>query len=193
MYSKICSAIDVRRIKLKRRIASFFRRLILNIRPTVKIGSGTLIDSNVKIQTIFGRSKVEVGKDCEIRRGVIFVNDCGGHIIIGNNTSLNPYTILYGHGGLVIGNGVRIAAHSMLVAFNHRFDDDTEIYKQGFTLKGITIEDDVWIGGGVKILDGVTVGKGCIIAAGSVVTKSTEPYSIYGGVPAKFLKSRFDK
>lgn len=193
MYSKICSAIDVRRIKLKRRIASFFRRLILNMRPSVKIGNGTLIDSNVKIQTIYGRSKVEVGKDCEIRRGVIFVNDCGGHIIIGNNTSLNPYTILYGHGGLVIGNGVRIAAHSMLVAFNHRFDDDTEIYKQGFTLKGITIEDDVWIGGGVKILDGVTVGKGCIIAAGSVVTKSTEPYSIYGGVPAKFIKSRFDK
>lgn len=193
MYSKICSAIDVRRIKLKRRIASFFRRLILNMRPTVKIGNGTLIDSNVKIQTIYGRSKVEVGKDCEIRRGVIFVNDCGGHIIIGNNTSLNPYTILYGHGGLIIGNGVRIAAHSMLVAFNHRFDGDTEIYKQGFTLKGITIEDDVWIGGGVKILDGVTVGKGCIIAAGSVVTKSTEPYSIYGGVPAKFIKSRFDK
>lgn len=56
--------------------------------------------------------------------------------------------------------------------------------------KGIIIEDDVWIGAGVKVLDGVTIAQGCVIGANSVVTKSTEPYGIYVGVPARKIKSR---
>lgn len=55
----------------------------------------------------------------------------------------------------------------------------------------VIIEDDTWIGTGVIILKGVTVGSGAIIAAGSVVTKDVEPYSITGGVPAKLIKMRF--
>ena len=54
----------------------------------------------------------------------------------------------------------------------------------------ITVEDDVWIGMDAKILSGVKIGKGAIVAAGSVVTKNVEPYTIVGGVPAKFIKSR---
>lgn len=56
--------------------------------------------------------------------------------------------------------------------------------------KGIVIEDDVWIGAGVKILDGVTIAKGCVIGANAVVTRSTEAYGIYVGVPAQKIKSR---
>ena len=55
----------------------------------------------------------------------------------------------------------------------------------------IIIGNDVWIGNGVQILEGVTIGDGAVIAAGAVVTKDVEPYSIYGGVPAKFIKKRF--
>lgn len=54
------------------------------------------------------------------------------------------------------------------------------------------IGNDVWIGGGVTILQGVTVGDGAIIAAGAVVNRDVEPYTIVGGVPAKFIKQRFD-
>ena len=54
----------------------------------------------------------------------------------------------------------------------------------------IKIENDVWIGSNVTITAGVTVGEGAIIAAGAVVTKSVEPFSIVGGVPAKLIKSR---
>ena len=54
--------------------------------------------------------------------------------------------------------------------------------------KGIVIEDDVWIGSGVKILDGVVIGKGCVIGANAVVTKSTESYGVYVGVPAHKIK-----
>jgi acetyltransferase-like isoleucine patch superfamily enzyme len=56
----------------------------------------------------------------------------------------------------------------------------------------IVIEDDVWIGLGSIVLSGVKIGIGSIIAAGSVVTKDVEPYSIYGGNPAKKIRNRFD-
>ena len=52
------------------------------------------------------------------------------------------------------------------------------------------IEDDVWIGANCTILDGVRIAKGCIIGAGSVVSKSTEPFGIYAGVPARLIKKR---
>ena len=55
----------------------------------------------------------------------------------------------------------------------------------------VVIKDDCWIGGNSTILKGVTIETGCVIAAGAVVTKSTEPYGIYGGVPAKRLSDRF--
>lgn len=115
----------------------------------------------------------------------------GGDIIIGDNCTINPYTIVYGQGGTKIGNGVRIAAHSVIVPSNHIFDDPNEfIYKQGLSKKGIVIEDDVWIGAGVKILDGVTISKGSVIGANSIVTRSTEQNGVYVGIPAKLIKKR---
>lgn len=57
----------------------------------------------------------------------------------------------------------------------------------------VIVGDDVWIGYGVTILSGVTIGQGAVIAAGAVVTSSLKPYGIYGGVPAKLIKYRFDK
>ncbi len=57
----------------------------------------------------------------------------------------------------------------------------------------IIVEDEVWIGTGAKILSGVCIGKGAIVAAGSIVTKNVEPYAIVGGCPAKFIKFRFSE
>lgn len=99
--------------------------------------------------------------------------------------------MLYGAGGLKIGNGVRIAALSTIVPANHIYEDrDRFIYKQGLSKKGISIENDVWIGSGVRVLDGVTIKKGCVIGANSVVSKTTEEFGIYVGVPAKLIKYR---
>ena len=55
----------------------------------------------------------------------------------------------------------------------------------------VVIEDDVWCGANVTILKGVTIGRGSVVAAGAIVTKSFPPYSIIGGVPAKLIKMRF--
>lgn len=136
---------------------------------------------------------IEIGENTTIDRGAI-LRTYGGSIRIGANCSVNPYCVLYGHGGLSIGEGVRIATHSVFIPSNHNFQDTTKyIYTQGETMLGIDIGDDVWIGSGVRILDGVSVGKGVVIAAGSVVNKNLDPLSVYAGVPAKKVKTRENK
>ena len=84
-----------------------------------------------------------------------------------------------------------IAPNVVIIGANHAFADPNKTLKsQGSTSKGIVIEDDVWIATNSSILDGVTIGKGSVVAAGAVVNKDVPPYSVVGGVPAKILKSR---
>lgn len=139
------------------------------------------------------RGKIVIGPRTSIDRGVI-LRAYGGSIIVGSDCSINAYSVVYGDGGLVIGNGVRVAAHTVIVPSNHIFSDPHEfIFNQGESRIGITIEDDVWLGAGVKVLDGVSIKKGTVVGAGSVVTKSTEPFDIFVGVPAKKISSRLSR
>jgi acetyltransferase-like isoleucine patch superfamily enzyme/GR25 family glycosyltransferase involved in LPS biosynthesis len=133
---------------------------------------------------------IYVGENTELLEGVV-LQTYGGLIQIGKNCSINPYTIIYGHGNVIIGNNVLIAAHCVIIPANHVFNNSNRpINSQGMNIEGIIIEDDVWLGAGVKVLDGVTIGKGAIVAAGAVVTKNVLPNTIVGGVPAKFIKIR---
>jgi acetyltransferase-like isoleucine patch superfamily enzyme len=137
-----------------------------------------------------GGGRITVGERCVIDRGVI-IRAYGGHITIGADCSINPYSVIYGHGGLEIGRGVRIATHCIIIPSNHNFTDpDTYIFQQGETTLGIRIEDDVWLGAGVTILDGVHIGRGVVVGAGTVVSKSLDAFGIYAGVPAKKIASR---
>jgi acetyltransferase-like isoleucine patch superfamily enzyme len=171
--------------KLKKWIKKITQRSIktLFINPSVKIYP------NVVLNTEYGGT-ITIGAKSELLHGVILMT-YGGNIIIGNKCSINPYTILYGHGNLTIGNNVLIAGHTLIIPANHIYTDiNKPINVQGLTMKGIIIEDDVWIGSGCRILDGVTIGKGAIVAAGAVVNKTVEPYTIVGGIPAKLIKNR---
>jgi len=77
------------------------------------------------------------------------------------------------------------------VPSNHNFDDlEMPINQQGETKKGISIADNVWIGAGCRILDGVKIGTGAIVASGAVVNKDVPDYAIVGGVPAKLIRMR---
>lgn len=159
----------------------------------IKLGHNTFIESGatLSIQDRYSDNEfIRIGNNCEIRRGAQ-IRSWSGWISIADECSINPNTILYGTGGLKIGNFVRIAGNCLIVASEHVFTDCSRpICRQGYTAKGITIEDDVWIGAGVCILDGVTIGRGSIIAAGSVVRDSVDEYSINAGVPSKKIKSR---
>jgi len=154
----------------------------------IKIGSNARVGSGVTISP--GEGTIRIGRDAKIEKGAI-LQTFGGEITIGDKFSLNPYSILYGHGGLSIGDNVRIAARVTVVPFNHNYDDPSvPIKKQGETREGVKIGNDVWIGTGAVVLDGVSIADGCVIGAGAVVTKSTEPLGIYGGVPARLIRFR---
>lgn len=155
----------------------------------IQIGARTIIEEGVELANS-GRGRILIGEQCEIRSGAKILS-YGGEVKIGNECSFNPYTIVYGHGSVSIGSYVRIAAHCVIIPANHIFvRSDIPICKQGVTQKGIHIEDDVWIGAHVTVLDNVTIGNGAIIGAGAVVASDIPPYAIAAGVPARVIKVR---
>jgi maltose O-acetyltransferase len=107
-----------------------------------------------------------------------------GKLIIGNNVFINGGTIFECRSVITIGNSAKIGYNCLIIdAENHSIDGLKKPCN-----RPIVIEDNCWIAANVTILPGVTIGKNSIIAAGSLVNKDILPNSIYGGVPAKFIK-----
>lgn len=170
------------------RWVSRFHTAFLNLSPRIDISTSSRVVLSSTISMKGG--EVDIGDNCTIHSGAKILPS-GGRISLGSDTTVNPDTILYGHGGLSVGDGVRIAAQCAIVPSNHNYSDpNVPIRNQGLTEEGVKIEDDIWIGAGCKILDGVTIHEGSVIGAGSVVTKSIPPYSVAVGSPAQVVKSR---
>jgi acetyltransferase-like isoleucine patch superfamily enzyme len=156
----------------------------------IKLAEGVIIDDfSQLIATTRASPGITIGSNSFVRSFTsINSGPPDGHIEIGSNTSVGQGTIIYGNGGVKIGNNVLIAGQCFIVASSHRFDDNNvPMSEQGITAKGIVIEDNVWIGAGTKILDGVTIGRNSIIGANSVVTKDIPPQSKAVGAPAKII------
>lgn len=133
---------------------------------------------------------IEIGEKTRIRKWSCF-KPYDGKIKIGKNCSINSFCHFSGNGNISIGDNVLIAAQCVLVSANHRFDNlETPLWFQGETRAPIFIEDNCWLGAGVKVLAGVTIGHDSVIGAGAVVTKDIPPYSVAVGVPAKVLYDR---
>lgn len=137
---------------------------------------------------------IEIKNDAEIQDYVI-IKTFENKVVIGSYTQINPFTVIYGGSGVVIGDNVMIAPHCMIVAGNHDFKQiEKPIRFAGNLTKGpIIIEDNVWIGANCTITDGVRIGNDAVIAANSVVNKDVPAYEIVGGVPAKSIGNRKNK
>lgn len=159
----------------------------------IELHSSCWIDKQVK--AALGVAKNSPGKICllpnvKLEQGVI-LEAWGGNITIKDNVFIGPYTVIYGHGGVTIGEDSLIAMHCRILSSNHTIPTQSEhIRWQPDILKPTTIGKDVWLGAGVTVLGGVKIGDGCVVGAGSVVTKDLPPYSIAVGVPAKVMKTR---
>ena len=155
----------------------------------VNIGTNTIVAPRAILRAGM-KTNIKIGKFCYVHPYAMLL--CyNGNIELGDFVSINSFCVLYGHGELIIGNNVRIAAGTIIAPVNHVFSDPNKpIRQQGIITKGIIIKDDVWIGANSTILDGVTIGRGSVIGAGSVVTTTIEPYSIAVGVPCKVVKKR---
>lgn len=125
----------------------------------------------------------------------LYCNNVGSELVIGERVALNSNVMINASEGgkILIGNNVLFGPNVVLRASNHRFNRrDLFIWQQDHEGGVIVVEDDVWIGANVVVLSNVTIGKGAIIGAGSVVTHDIPSYAIAVGNPAKVIKMRGD-
>ncbi len=116
---------------------------------------------------------------------------CRDGLIFGDNVTIGPHAYIGCSGKITIGKNVMFGPKCSLFAENHNFlDKSTSIKSQGVNQKGITVEDNCWIGSNVIILDGVTIGAGSVIAAGTLISKDVPPGSIVMDKRNKFIKVR---
>ena len=128
-----------------------------------------------------------VGENASFLRGVNFINP--SNISVGKNSVVNPNVYLDGRGGkLLIGDNVDIARDTAIWTLEHDPHDVNHSVKGG----DVIIEDHVWIASRVTILPNVKIGRGAVIASGSVVTKDVPELSIVGGIPAKIIGKRYN-
>lgn len=140
---------------------------------------------------IVAGDRVTIGKNAIIRPSNAYGGAVGEGLRIGNNSSIGPFSYIGCSGFIEIGNNVIMGPRVGIFAENHHFDNlKIPIREQGVERSFVKINDDCWIASNVVILAGVTIGEGCIIASGSVVTKDVPAFSVVAGVPAKVLKSR---
>ena len=107
-------------------------------------------------------------------------------LTLGERIAVGWFTELDARGGIYIGSDTNISSHVKLITGSHDIEDSN--YEADF--QPIHIGHHCWIGTGAIVLQGVTIGDGAVVAAGAVVTKDVEAYSVVGGVPARFLRKR---
>ena len=153
----------------------------------LEFGPGTMIEPDCRLQRGAARGqsgRIAAGPRLRCSQGVI-LDAHGGSIVLGSQVYLGPYTVIYGHGGVTIGDNCLIAMHCRIVSCNHTVPPfGTDVRSQPDVLLPTKIGRDVWLGAGVTILGGVTIGDGAIVGAGAVVTKELPPGAITHGIPA---------
>lgn len=168
---------------------SFFNGSQIYFGRFLKLGNQVHL-SALGREGIFIGNNVGIGAFSRVVVSTSF-NELGQKIKIGNHVGIGEFAYLGGAGGLEIGDECIIGQYFSCHPENHIAADlHTAIRHQGVSRKGIQIGNNCWIGSKVTILDGVTLGDGCIVAAGAVVNKSFPANSIIGGVPAKLIKTR---
>ncbi|MEM7395450.1 MAG: acyltransferase [Verrucomicrobiota bacterium] len=173
----------------------FGRSLTIRNPQSIEIGDRVILDDFAVLDAKGDEDPgIVIGNQVFISRGCI-IGCKNGAIQIGHETTIGPYSTLHSVDAshISIGDCCVIAGYCYLAGgANYKFDrTDIPIVKQGWHPgKGISLGSDVWLGGSTVIVDGATVGEGCIIGANSMVNRDIPEYSIAVGSPAKAVKSR---
>ena len=176
-------------------IGFFGSNISLTFAGRIHVGRNISLGDGVTINAICEQG-VHIGDNVTIRAGCRIcclgvMSSLSTGIEIGNNVGISEGAFIQVRGPVKIGDDVIIGPNVTIISENHNFQSlHTEIRKQGVERRGVTVNSGAWLGTGCKILDGVNVGSGAIIAAGAVVVKDVEAHAIVGGVPAKFIKYR---
>ena len=163
----------------------------------IRLGKGVYIDNGVYLHACPGGISIGEGSFVMHHAELHVYNFRDlphAGITIGTNSLIGEFNVIRGQGGVTIGDRVYTSPMVQIAAVNHVFDDPTRPFvEQGITAQGISIEDDVWIGAGAIITDGVTVGRASVVAAGAVVTADVPPHTVVAGAPARVIRNVGDK
>lgn len=158
----------------------------------ITLGARVFVDADVLLEG--GTGGLVIGDDSMVMRGCtlqVYNHRALPHagITLGRRTFIGEHTLMRGQGGIIVGDNVLFGPGVQVLAVNHITSDPAmPIRDQGITAEGIRIEDDCWIGAGAIILDAITIGRGAVIGAGAVVTRSVPARTLAVGVPARVVR-----
>lgn len=167
--------------------------LTLRCPANISLGNNVFIDDDVVLDAKGARSRIHLANSVLVGKSSIL--SCSSSAIeIEEDVSIGPYCFIRaGLGAINIGSHVTIGSHSVIISGNPDYKRlDIPMKNQIGSGKGITIGNDVWIGVGARVIDGVKVGNGCVLGAGAVVIRNVPDYAIVAGVPARVIGSRKD-
>src|SRR5512139_1070119 len=158
----------------------------------LRLGAHVYLDDRVLIYADKGGGRAELADGVHLHRDTISQTGAGGWLTIGSHTHIQPRCQLSAYKAPIqIGSRVEIGPNCAFYSYRHGMAPQVPIREQPLSTKGgIVIADDAWLGFGVIVLDGVRIGEGAVVGAGSVVTKDIPKSAIAFGVPARIFKMR---
>ena len=156
------------------------------------LGSNVFVGDRVTIYSSDKSGKVTIGNRSRVHQDCIIETGKGGNLVIGEDTHIQPRCQISAYKGSInIGSNVQIAPNCAFYPYDHGYLPSAPISKQPLNTKGgIIVEDDVWLSFGVIVLDGVRIGQGAVVGAGSVVTQDIPKGAIASGMPARIIMTR---
>lgn len=173
------------------------KKVKITNRQNIEVGRNVKFESHSEIQglanekIIFGNN-VTIGKGVQIRPSSYYgVGHIGDGLVIEDNSSIGPNGFIGCAGKVKIGKQVMIGPNVTIIAENHNFNDQNMAIKnQGVHQKGVNINDNVWIGANVTILDGVTIHSNTVIGANTLITKDIPSNTVFYNKRTPILKER---
>lgn len=169
------------------------RGLIIRKPAQIRIGHQVAIDDSSQLDSggVKQGTAITIGAESLISLGCV-IQAKTRPVIMGKQCDIGAYTILTSIGGIILGDAVLIAGNCYIGGGRYKLDDPaTPVMRQEVYSRGpVRIGDGTWVGASVTILDGVTIGKGCVIGAGALVTKDIPDYAVAIGSPARVVRYR---
>lgn len=160
--------------------------------PQLRLGNNVYIGDKVHIFCDKEGGGVELSDQVRVFRDSIIDTGLGGSLYVGKRTSIHPRCQLNAYKTTIkIGKGVLLAANCCVYPHDHGYKSGRPIFQQPLQTKGpVIIGDYAWLGAGVIVLGGVSIGHGAVVGAGAVVTKDIPENAVAVGVPAKIVRMR---
>ena len=171
----------------------FGQGVVLRHPHKLRLGDGVTVDDLVVLDAKgAGNRGIDIGSGVFLGRGTIL--SCkDGDITLGDHANLGFHCEVFSGSSVTVGAHALFAAQVYLVGGGHEFEArDAAVVDQPRTSRGIVLGDNVWLGTGAKVLDGIRIGSHAVVGANAVVTSDLPEGAIAAGVPARVLRRRSD-